>query len=193
MSNEKEVRVFTTEMELRSDENGKDKIVGYALKFNRWSKDLGGWFKEKIDPRALDEANTDECVLLINHDSNYPVGRNNVNLTLSVDDIGLRFECDPPETSYAKDLMVNMRAGILNKCSFAFTVAEDGDEWDTEKDIYERTIRKIDKLYDVSVVTTPAYDDTEAVLSERCLNHKGKPISTRKRELLDIEMELYRL
>ncbi len=190
MGKEKEVRVFATEMELRSAEDGKDKIVGYALKFNRWSKTLGGWFKEKIDLKALENTDTSDCVLLINHDSNYPLGRVGRNLTLTVDDIGLRFECEPPETSYAKDLLVNMRAGILNQCSFAFTVPEDGEEWVEGEEMWERTILNIDRLYDVSVVTTPAYADTEVVLSARCLEEK-KPINN-ELELLDIEMELYK-
>ena len=61
-----------------------------------------------------------------------------------------------------------MRAGLIDKCSFAFIIAKDGDVWHKRSDgKYERTVTKIDRLYDVSVVTSPAYEDTEAMLSER--------------------------
>ena len=58
-----------------------------------------------------------------------------------------------------------VRRGDISKCSFKFTVEE--DEWryadkDNGLEYDERTIRKIDKLYDVSLVVYPAYNDTEA-------------------------------
>lgn len=159
-------------MEIRDGENGEDsnKITGYALKFNRWSDTLYGFFREKIDPRALDNANMSNVVALFNHDSNKILGRTGNNLTLSVDDIGLRFDVELNNTTYAQDLKENIRSGIVSQCSFAFSVTEDGDEWNESKDnngIYERVIQSIDTLYDVSPVTTPAYSDTEVVVSPR--------------------------
>lgn len=159
-------------MEIRDGENGEDsnKITGYALKFNRWSDTLYGFFREKIDPRALDNANMSNVVALFNHDSNKILGRTGNNLTLSVDDIGLRFDVELNNTTYAQDLKENIRSGIVSQCSFAFSVTDDGDEWNESKDnngIYERVIQSIDTLYDVSPVTTPAYSDTEVVVSPR--------------------------
>lgn len=159
-------------MEIRDGENGEDsnKITGYALKFNRWSDTLYGFFREKIDSRALDNANMSNVVALFNHDSNKILGRTGNNLTLSVDDIGLRFDVELNNTTYAQDLKENIRSGIVSQCSFAFSVTEDGDEWNESKDnngIYERVIQSIDTLYDVSPVTTPAYSDTEVVVSPR--------------------------
>ena len=67
--------------------------------------------------------------------------------------------------------MENIRSGVINQCSFAFTIPDEegAEEWreNEETGIYERYVRKIDKLYDVSVVTTPAYPDTEAVVGAR--------------------------
>lgn len=166
---EKEVRQVTTEIEVRSaeGEEKKDFIEGYALKFNRWSQVLGGWFKEIIDPRALDETNMDSVTALFNHSDDMILGRSGVNLELEVDAIGLRFRVTPTNTSYANDLMENIRMGIVNQCSFAMSGIE--GEWkETEDpDVYERHIRKIDTLWDVSVVTNPAYLDTEAVVGAR--------------------------
>lgn len=166
---EKEVRQLTTEIEIRAVE-GEEKtefIEGYALKFNRWSQVLGGWFKETIDPRALDNTNMDNVSSLFNHNDNMILGRSGVNLELEVDAIGLKFRVTPTNTSYANDLMENIRMGIVNQCSFAMSGIE-GDWRETEDpDIYERHIRSIEKLWDVSVVTNPAYLDTEAVVGAR--------------------------
>lgn len=166
---EKEVRQLTTEIEVRSvdGEDNKDFIEGYALKFNRWSQVLGGWFKEIIDPRALDDTDMTSVTALFNHSSDMILGRSGVNLELEVDAIGLRFRVTPTNTSYASDLMENIRMGIVNQCSFAMSGIE--GEWKESEDpeIYERRINKIETLHDVSVVTNPAYLDTEAVVGAR--------------------------
>lgn len=173
-----ERRTVTAPMEIRTASDGTEYIEAYALKFNRESDNLG-WMTpvyEKIDSRALDDADMDNVVALFNHDSNLVLGRNTVSsgkgsVTLETDGIGLKWRCTPTDTSYSRDLMENMRSGVINQCSFAFSLAEgeDAEEWSYNKDrgAYERTIKRIGTLYDVSVVTTPAYPDTEAVLSQR--------------------------
>lgn len=193
----KDVRLNIVDYEVRSTDEGESKevISGYALKFDRPSEDLG--FTEYIERTALDGANMDNVVALLNHDSNYVLGRSGRNLSLQVDDVGLRFEIEPTDTSYTRDLMENMRSGLIDKCSFAFTIPEGGDEWrKLEDERYERTIKKIDRLYDVSVVTTPAYEDTEALLSQRSMESKeafedklDEP-NKRKREVEIMELEL---
>ena len=197
----KDIRLSNVEYEVRSVDGDEksEKITGYALKFDRPSEDLG--FIEYIDKRALDKANMDNVVALLNHDSNYVLGRVGRNLTLSVDDVGLYFEIEPTGTSYSRDLLENMRSGLIDKCSFAFTIPEGGDQWKKlATGGYQRTINSIDKLYDVSVVTTPAYSDTEAVLSERSLESKREFIDgdektenesrSREVEVMEIELEL---
>jgi HK97 family phage prohead protease len=74
-------------------------------------------------------------------------------------------ELDPPETSYANDLLTSLKRGDIAEQSFAFTVAE--DEWkdmDDSKKMTVRTITKVSRLYDVSPVTYPAYPDTSVAL-----------------------------
>ena len=166
---EKEVRQLTTEIEVRSadGEDTKDFIEGYALKFNRWSQVLGGWFKEIIDPRALDGADMGAVTALFNHSDDMILGRSGVNLELEVDAIGLKFRVTPTNTSYANDLMENIRMGIVNQCSFAMSGIEGEWKESEDPDVYERRITKIEKLWDVSVVTNPAYLDTEAVVGAR--------------------------
>lgn len=186
----KEMRLQTADYEVREAEDGGMTIEGYALKFDRPSQDMG--FTEFIDKRALDQADMDNVVALINHDENYVLGRTGKNLLLSVDSTGLYFRLTPVNTSYARDLMENMKNGLMDKCSFAFTLGEDGDHWE-KKDggQYERTITNIEKLWDVSVVTTPAYEDTIATLNARSLEKvKQKEKEDRERELLIMEAEL---
>lgn len=164
-TNEHDRRLLNVDFEVRELSEGT-MITGMALRFNRPSEDLG--FIETLDERCLDGADMNNVVALVNHDSNQVLGRTGKNLRLNVTDEGLSFEIDPVDTSYTRDLMKNMRAGLIDKCSFAFSIAKDGDKWHKRSDgKYERTVTKIDRLYDVSVVTSPAYEDTEAVLSER--------------------------
>lgn len=160
-----------------TNENEEPVIEGYALKYDKPSEILGGFtrFIERIAPGALDGADMSNVVATINHDQNQVLGRSGVNLTLTLDEIGLKFTVIPTDTSFARDLITNIKAGVINQCSFAFTVAPDDDaqDWvDSTRDgvDYERTIRKIDHLFDVSIVTTPAYPDTEAKVGERSIN-----------------------
>lgn len=166
-TNEHDRRLLNVDFEVRELSEGEGTMItGMALRFNRPSEDLG--FIETLDERCLDGADMNNVVALVNHDSNQVLGRTGKNLRLQVTNEGLSFEIDPIDTSYTRDLMKNMRAGLIDKCSFAFSIAKDGDVWQKRSDgKYERTVTKIDRLYDVSVVTSPAYEDTEAMLSER--------------------------
>lgn len=190
----KDTRLHDVDFEVRTlEDEGKTVISGYALKFNKASEDLG--FTEYIDRQALTGADMSNVVALLNHDSNYVLGRSGRNLTLSVDDTGLFFEIEPNDTSYVRDLMENMRSGLIDKCSFAFSIAKGGDEWRELKDgRYERTVKQIDKLYDVSVVTSPAYEDTVALLSQRSADsfeaESSKKTVERLEELRQMEIEL---
>lgn len=167
----KEARSISTQIEVRSGEDGgPPKVAGYALKFNRWSDTLGGWFKEIIEPEALRDADMSNVVALFNHDESKILARSGINLELSVDEIGLRFEFEPNNTSYAKDLMENIRSGIVSQCSFAFSLPEErgAEEWAEGQDgIMERRIKRFSKIYDISAVVTPAYPDTNVSVGAR--------------------------
>lgn len=142
-------------------------VEGYAAVFNQWSEDLGG-FREKIDPKAFEGviARSDVFALL-DHDRRRGIlGRckygNEISLRLSVDDHGLRYEFDAPETELGNQLLACLQRGEIDSSSFAFTVL--GDKWERNGDTYERTIMQFDKLLDVSPVYSPAYTQTECDL-----------------------------
>lgn len=203
-----EKRQVSTKISLRTtdDQDGAPQLIeGYALKFNRQSDVLGGgWgptFRETIDPHALDNTDMSNVVATFNHDESKVLGRTGVNLQLSVDNIGLKFQVQPPDTQLARDLMTNIAAGIINQCSFAFTIPDEAtaQDWEesSEDDVdYIRSVNQIDHLYDVSVVTTPAYPDTEAVVGQRSkklvenlIKKKDSWRQERKKMLLELKKQ----
>ncbi|MDM5301893.1 HK97 family phage prohead protease [Bacillus subtilis] len=199
---DKEVRQLTTPIEIRSEGEGQSEFVeGYALKFEKWSERLG-WFKEIISRNALDSADLSNVIALFNHQQDFPLARNTVSgdagrLDLETDGIGLKFRFKPSDTSYARDLMENVRSGVINQCSFAFSLDygdTDADEWrlNEDEDIYERRINKIHRIFDISLVTTPAYSDTEAVVGARSLEKVEQLKESRNAsdETLKMELEL---
>lgn len=134
-------------------------IEGYALRFGVLSEDLGG-FREFISPEATIEFS--DVRALFNHDPNYVIGRQSADtLKLERDANGIRIQVTPPETKWAQDLLVSMRRGDINQQSFAFRLLPDGATWQDTADGWVRTLRAI-RMYDVSVVTSPAYPQTDA-------------------------------
>lgn len=149
--------------EIQFQPEGK-KIVGYAAKFapNR-SQDLGG-FIEQIDPQAFTRtlAEGADVRALIDHNPSLILGRTvSGTLRLSTDSTGLLVEITPPDTSYAKDLMISLERGDVTQMSFAFVTKQ--DTWAKEGTSNIRTLLDVD-LHDVSAVTYPAYLDTEVGL-----------------------------
>ena len=151
--------------ELRTSQESRT-IVGYAAKFERWSEPIMGWFKEQIARDAFSECDVTDVIMCFNHNIDSILARTTSGtLTISTDDEGLRFEFDAPDTTLGNDMLELVRRGDISKCSFKFTVED--DEWryadkDNGLEYDERTIRRIGKLYDVSLVVYPAYSDTEA-------------------------------
>jgi len=154
-----ERRFFTEPVGFEERDGAKDEniIEGYAAVFNKDSEDFGGWH-ERIAPGAFSDVLNDDAVALFNHDMNLVLGRNSVNLTISQDDKGLKYRLKLPDTTLARDLKVLVKDSIIQKNSFAFTVAE--QEWRHSESMPSvRTITRIKRLYDISPVTTPAYPD----------------------------------
>ena len=159
---EKEIRSYSIEY----NSNDSRTIEGYSIVFNSLSHDLGG-FREIISPEALDGVlEKSDVTLLINHDSTRGILGRSKNgkgsLHLTVDDKGLRFMTEAPKTALGDEVLEYLRRGDATQCSFAFTVADDGDSWvKGDDDIYIRTITKFDRIFDCSILTcTPAYEET---------------------------------
>jgi hypothetical protein len=156
-------------------EDEKEYIVGYAARFGVRSLLLGDFY-ERIDPAAFGLVSERrgrkkklETRALFNHDSNYPLARYPRTLSLTVDEVGLRYEFPVPDSTYGRDLANNIRDGIVLGSSFAFTVAKGGDEWAIEDGQSVRTIRSVDSLLDVGPCTYPAYGDGGLEVAQRSL------------------------
>lgn len=149
------------EIRVSESENGAV-IEGHAAVFNSWSETLGGIFpfKEKVRKGAFNESiGRDDIRALFNHDPNYVLGRNRAGtLELVEDDVGLRVRINPPDTSWARDIVTSIRRGDISQMSIGFVVEE--DKWSTEDGIDTRELRKV-QLFDVSPVTFPAYTATD--------------------------------
>ncbi|WP_285015586.1 HK97 family phage prohead protease [Lactococcus garvieae] len=161
----KETRAFDiTKFNTRSEnEEQNTSIEGYAAVFNSKTR-IGDWFDEVIEPGAFSRSLSENSDIraLFNHDWNNVLGRTKSGtLTLKEDEKGLNFNVELPNTSVARDLSESMARGDINQCSFGFFVT--GEEWDYSVEPALRTIKEIE-LYEISVVSIPAYDDTEASL-----------------------------
>jgi len=180
------------DIELRVTDDESPKITGYAAKFNKWSLDLGG-FREKIDKGAFDDAIAKSDVrALKNHDPNLLLGRTTSGtLRLDSNAVGLKFEIDPPDTSTGRDTVTEIRRKDITGCSFSFTTSE--DDWKYLKDgSVERTIVRVDELFDVGPVTYPAYPDTTVAARslERVLNENVTPVVTEPEVRTELEVPL---
>ena len=205
---EMETRHLVSDVELRTILDGENEYIeGYALRFEKWSSILGGWFKEVISRDALNNTDMSNVVALFNHDGNMPLARNSISsgagsLSLEVDNFGLKFRLKPTNTTYSKDLLENVRSGLISQCSFAFKLNWDNaecDVWEYKDDegIYERRINDIKEISDISLVTTPAYPDTEAFVSQRSKDKldkiKNKPNILEERNCLLLELDLLKM
>ncbi len=171
------MRVFNFEFRAKEGE-ADNKVKMYAAVFGSKSEFLDGYY-EVVEPGAFKDAlTTSDVRCLLNHDPNYVLGRNKAKtLDLREDEKGLLCEVEFPDTTYAKDLRVSMERGDISQCSFAFEVEKEEYKYikpDGEpKGFWVRTIQKVKRMYDVSIVTYPAYPDTSIALRS-LQQHKEK-------------------
>lgn len=144
--------------ELRALENEEKMIVeGYAVVFDSIT-DMG-YRKELIDRNAFNGCDMSDVCMKYNHEDNVLImarTRNN-SLQLIIDDRGLKIRAELLDTQNNKDIYKMIKARLLDKMSFSFTVSSEDIDYETDT----RRVTGIDKLYDVSVVDVPAYDTTE--------------------------------
>lgn len=149
--------------EVRKVEEGSRHVEGYAVVFDSWSQDLGG-FREKINPKALDGViDRSDVFALLNHDRTRGIlGRckrgDMKSLKLEIDEHGLKYSFEAPSTPLGDEVLSCLERGEIDSSSFAFTTLD--DKWTRNGDVYEREIMQIDELYDVSPVYNPAYLET---------------------------------
>lgn len=176
--NKKEIR--NTSYQVRSDKDSR-KVEGYALLFGVSSDGLS--FEEVIERGALDGVlEKSDVFALLNHDQSRGVlarsKHGKGSLTLELDEKGLRYSFEAPNSALGDELLENIRREEVDSSSFAFTVSEDA--WEKREDgSWKRTIRKVGTLYDVSPVYGAAYSMTSVYLrgkerAEELISEKEK-------------------
>lgn len=153
-----EQRFFQTEIRM----DGEGRIEGYAAVFNVLSLDLGG-FREKIRPGSFQKTLSEADVRgLFNHNPDHVLGRNRAGtLELAEDSTGLHFRATPPAATWVNDLRLSIERKDIDQGSFSFDTIR--DEWTGGPEGRQRELIEV-RLYDVSVVTYPAYPQTSVAV-----------------------------
>ncbi|MBP3657574.1 MAG: HK97 family phage prohead protease [Clostridia bacterium] len=175
-SNEREYRAVAMTMRARDEPAEEEKRVhGYATTFGApYELYRSGNYTvmEQVDPHAFDEADLTDVIMQFDHAGRVYARTRNNTLELSVDEHGLAIEADLSKTEAASELYDEIRAGMIDRMSYGFTVAK--DEWTTIKDndsgqVTElRTIKSVRKVYDVSAVSYPANGGTSIATRTLC-------------------------
>ena len=161
MKKMKEIRKLDMQFRAEETDDNKMEIKGYAAVFN--SPETYS-YTEVISDKAFDDADMSDVVLRYNHNDSFMVlaRTRNKSLDLSVDEKGLymnaRLQDDITEH---KNIFNAIKSGLIDKQSFAFTIDEDEYDYDTDT----RTITKIGKVFDVSVVDQPFYNATDVSIA----------------------------
>lgn len=183
---DREYRSFT---EFRTLDNKSDGhwVEGYAATFNSptvlYSYE-GIDYKEQIARGALITTDMSDVILNYDHAGKVMARTRNQTLQLSIDSKGLLIRARLDGTEEGRRLFEEVSGGYLDKMSFAFTVDE--DEYD--RSIHMRTIKRIKKIYDVSIVSIPAYNDTSVSVRSAQSYFEGKSLISRE----DIAIEQLR-
>lgn len=168
----KETRTINYEVRM-TEEGDQRKVYGYAAKYGVESNPMYDWrtgemFVEVIERGFFDDVMDDPNTrALLNHDQNFVLARNQKTMSITSDEVGLRYEFLAPNTTAGQDLVENLRLGNIDQSSFAFSLKPtESEEWRKVENridgvTYVRTLKAngAEKLYDVSPVTYPAYPD----------------------------------
>lgn len=179
----KEIRKLDLQFRTEENEDNKMEIKGYAVVFN--SPETYE-YTEVIDSKALDNADMSDVVLRYNHNDTFMVlaRTRNKSLNLNVDDKGLFMDATlQNDITEHRNIYNAIKSGLIDKQSFAFTIDEDEYDYDTDT----RTITKIGKLYDVSVVDQPFYNATDVSLASKNDNFMERRAELRKEHEQQLE------
>jgi HK97 family phage prohead protease len=153
-------------------------IRGYAVVFGRRSENLGG-FVEEISPAAVDRTLNEKIALraLVDHDTGEIIGRLSAGtLRVAKDERGLRVEIDPPNSPRGQNVVEAIRRRDMTGMSFGFQTL--ADAWITTLDPPIRTVTDM-RIREVSLVSFPAYAQTEAALRSLALARPRQTVTER--------------
>ena len=168
---EKRNEFRSVKLETRVDEKqeGGKKLVlrGYPILFNTETKLYDFWYgeiRETILPTALEGTNLTDVYLVGGHEitPDKVLARNNVNMRMEVDETGLFFEAELPNTQYARDIYNLVESGLVDGMSFGFTCSDEVNE-----STGLRTITHIDELFEITITPFPAYKEASVIAQRK--------------------------
>lgn len=176
----------TCKIETRVDEKqeGGKKLVlrGYPILFNTETSIYDFWYgeiRETILPTALNGTDLTNVYLITGHniEPDKVLGRNNVNMRMEVDDTGLFFECELPNTQHARDIYNLIESGIVDGMSFGFTCSDEVNEA-----TMTRTITHIDELFEVTITPFPAYKEASVIVQKQRTKEEQEKLAKEQEE-----------
>ncbi len=165
MEKRNEFRSIKLETRVDEKQEGGKKLVlrGYPILFNTETRIYDFWYgeiRETILPTALEGTNLNDVYLVGGHQvtPEKVLARNNINMRIEVDETGLFFEAELPNTQYARDIYNLVESGLVDGMSFGFTCS---DEVNQATGI--RTITHIDELFEITITPFPAYKEASVI------------------------------
>lgn len=179
MTKQENTDIRTYNVQIRADtpgSTGQMKISGTAAVFNQPS--MKGQFIEYISPKAFNGVDLSQVLLLYSHDFSNILARADSNtLATSVDNQGLHFSAQLPDTQLGHDTYTNILNGNIKGMSFGFTITPTGDAWSTDSQGNTiHTINQIDQVFELSLTPVPAYAETSVAVQrslDKFVSNKG--------------------
>jgi HK97 family phage prohead protease len=202
-----EVRRMSAAPEFRvesvTSENGDTKryVSGYAVVFEQYSRPFWDEWVEIIDRNAFANTDMSDVVMVVDHSRE--VGdvlarsKNGVgSLEISVDDTGVKFRFEVPNTTRGRDLVELIERGDISECSFAFWTKADEWRYDVafgDKTMDVRRVLEVSRLADLSIVVTGQYGQTSVDIDERALIEESRRANRPKTDRKANSLELAKL
>ena len=157
-------------------------VEGYASTFDEYEllKDGDVTLYERIERDAFNDADMTDVIFLRDHEGRVLARTKNDSLALETDDHGLHIRANLGLTGASREMLEDIRAGLYTQMSFAFTVAEDRIDWESDQKAV-RVITRLSKLFDVSAVAFPANPYTDIGLDARAMLHGAMEQRTAER------------
>ncbi|HKM44344.1 MAG TPA: HK97 family phage prohead protease [Dysgonamonadaceae bacterium] len=188
ITKDREYRMFSYETVEDEEKPNQMKVRGTAILFDTptvlYERD-GIKYYEKIDRNSLTEAMMSDVVFNMNHVGPAAAKTRNKTLSLTVTPNGLDFEADLSKNATGRDIYERIESSFLEEMSFAFTVTDEA----YDKETRTRTIKKIDRLFDVSAVDNGAYSNTVLELDKRQRSFFAAEAEKELAEARELELE----
>ena len=158
---------FETRVEEKQEGGKKLVLRGYPILFNTETSIYDYWYgevRETILPTALEGTDLTNVYLITGHniEPDKVLGRNGINMRMEVDETGLFFECELPNTQHARDIYNLIESGLVDGMSFGFRCSDQVNE-----ETLTRTITHIDELYEVTITPFPAYKEASVIVQKQ--------------------------